>query len=223
MTGRLSDSYFDDMYAASRDPWQLAERWYEARKYAITMAMLPRRRFRHAFEPGCSVGVLTEMLSQRCDRVTATDVARVALESARERLAHGDRFDGVTLLQSSLDAPWPADVDLVVLSEVGYYLEAPSLRAVLARECPQLPRGATLIAAHWRHQVDDYPLTGDETTDIVAHTPGLHLQARYLDDDVVIGLFSVGATPSVAASTEIPGAFNPPEGHQGFRTRPPGY
>ena len=209
MTGRLPDRFFDDIYAGARDPWGFEERWYEQRKYAITMAMLPRPRYRHAFEPGCSVGVLTGMLSQRCDRVTATDVASVALDSARERLARNDMLDGVTLLRASLDAPWPGpDVDLVVLSEVAYYLDASSLRAVLTRECPRLGQGATLIAAHWRHLVDDYPLTGDEANEIVGQTPGLHLQARYVDDDVVIGLFSIGPTPSVAADTDVPGAIN---------------
>ena len=207
MTGRLPDGYFDDMYAASGDPWRLGERWYDRRKYAITMAMLPRPRYRHAYEPGCSVGVLTEMLRERCDRVTATDVAAAALDSAHRRLADSGGLDGVTLLQSSLDTPWPGpDVDLVVLSEVGYYLEAPLLSSVLARECPRLGRGATVIAAHWRHRVEDYPLTGDEADAIVARTPGLHRQARYLDDDVVLGLFSVGAVPSVARDTDVPGA-----------------
>ena len=41
MTARLPDAYFDRMYAASADPWQLQERWYEKRKYAITLALLP--------------------------------------------------------------------------------------------------------------------------------------------------------------------------------------
>jgi SAM-dependent methyltransferase len=209
VTGRLPDGYFDEMYAAARDPWRLEERWYDQRKYAITMAMLPRPRYRHAFEPGCSVGVLTALLSQRCDRVTATDVAAEALASARGRLAASGRSEAVTLLRSSVDAPWPADVDLVVLSEVGYYLDGPSLRSVLTRECPRLGQGATLIAAHWRHRVDDYPLTGDEANNIVAQAPGLHRQAHYLDDDVDIGLFSVGATPSVAADTDVPGACTP--------------
>ena len=66
MTARLPDHYFTDMYAEASDPWGLAERWYEQRKYAITVAMLPQPRYRHAFEPGCSVGVLTERLAGRC-------------------------------------------------------------------------------------------------------------------------------------------------------------
>ena len=71
----MPDNYFDRMYAQAADPWQLADRWYEQRKYAITMALLPYPRYRHAFEPGCSVGVLTEKLAGRCDHVTATDIA----------------------------------------------------------------------------------------------------------------------------------------------------
>ena len=48
-------------------------------KYAITMAMLPHPSYRHAFELGCSVGVLTEPLAARCDHVTSTDIAEAAL------------------------------------------------------------------------------------------------------------------------------------------------
>ena len=42
MNTRLPDAYFDGMYAGGDDPWQLSTRWYEQRKYAITLAMLPR-------------------------------------------------------------------------------------------------------------------------------------------------------------------------------------
>ena len=37
----LDPGYFRDMYAASADPWGMADRWYEARKYAISVALLP--------------------------------------------------------------------------------------------------------------------------------------------------------------------------------------
>ncbi|KPC81578.1 SAM-dependent methyltransferase, partial [Streptomyces sp. NRRL F-6602] len=61
------------MYADAPDPWRLADRWYEHRKYTLTLASLPRRRYRRAFEPGCSVGVLTRMLAGRCEEVVAAD------------------------------------------------------------------------------------------------------------------------------------------------------
>jgi SAM-dependent methyltransferase len=203
---RVPDDYFDAMYAKSRDPWQLAGRWYEQRKYALTMAMLPRPRYRHAYEPGCSVGVLTELLTARCDHVTATDVAATALEATAERLTSGGRADRVTLDRRSLDSGWPTeDFDLVVLSEVAYYFDAESLRAILDRECPRLATGATLIAAHWRHPVEDYPLTGDEANFVIAGTTGLQAVAHYSDDDVVIDVYANGEAQSVAALTGVPG------------------
>ena len=59
----LDPGYFRDCYAASADPWGLAERWYEARKYALSLALLPAERYGAAFEPGCSIGVLTARLA----------------------------------------------------------------------------------------------------------------------------------------------------------------
>src|SRR5258705_7475042 len=164
------------------------------------MAMSPRPRYRHAYEPGCSVGVLTELLTARCDHITATDVAATALETTAERLKQGGRSEQITLDRRSLDSGWPAGVfDLVVLSEVAYYLDGESLRAVLDRECPRLATGATVIAAHWRHAVEDYPLTGDEANFVIAGTTGLQAVAHYSDDDVVIDAFTNGDAQSVAA------------------------
>lgn len=207
MTTRLPDSYFDRMYSGSEDPWRLSSRWYEQRKYAITLAMLPSRRYRHALEPGCSIGTLTAQLAERCDHITALDVAEAALRSADARLRDIGCRDRVTLSRGSLDEPWPVGpYDLLVLSEIGYYLNAGALAEVLGRECPRLAAGATVIAAHWRHPVADYPLTGDAAHSVIAATPGLTPLARYLDDDVVIEVFDTGDGRSVAAREELPGA-----------------
>jgi Nodulation protein S (NodS) len=206
MTTRLPDAYFDRMYAASADPWQLQERWYERRKFAITLALLPHPRYRHAFEPGCSVGVLTEQLAGRCDHVTATDVVPAALDATHRRLSQAGRREHVTLLCRSLDEAWPStDFDLVVVSEVGYYLKEAALRGMLDRELPRLTNAATVVAVHWRHRVADYPLTGDHANDVVAATPGLHLIASYRDDDVAIDVFDTASSASVAARTGVPG------------------
>jgi cyclopropane fatty-acyl-phospholipid synthase-like methyltransferase len=195
------------MYASAADPWNLESRWYEQRKYAITMAMLPYQRYHHAFEPGCSIGMLTEQLTRRCDRVTATDVAVAALDGADRRLRDAKRREQVTLLQRSLDQPWPpGNFDLVVLSEVGYYLRAQTLREVLDRECPHLAPGANVVAAHWRHRVEDYPISGDHANDVIAATPGLHLIGSYRDKDVAIEVFDTETCASVAARNGVPGA-----------------
>jgi SAM-dependent methyltransferase len=207
VTSRLPDGYFDRIYADSADPWQLSTRWYEQRKYAITMALLPFRRYRHAFEPGCSIGTLTAQLADRCDHVTAVDVANAALRHCDDRLRqHGCR-ERVTLAKSSLDDPWPVGpFDLVVLSEVAYYLEADALAAAMRRECPRLAPGATVVTAHWRHEVGDYPLSGDVATDVITATPGLTPLGGYRDRDVVIAVFDTGTGVSVASREGVPGS-----------------
>ena len=211
MTARLPDTYFDRMYADADDPWDLSSRWYEQRKYAITMALLPNRRYRHALEPGCSIGTLTELLAQRCDHVTAIDVAEAALATADRRLQAAGLRTQVTLARSSLDQPWPSgepagDFDLVVLSELAYYLDAETLATVMHRETARLAPGATVIAAHWRHEVADYPLTGDIANEVIAATPGLTPLGRYRDEDVVIEVFDTGSGVSVAAREGVPGS-----------------
>ncbi|AQT80581.1 SAM-dependent methyltransferase [Mycolicibacterium litorale] len=211
MTSGLPASYFDALYDASPDPWELASRWYERRKYAITLALLPEPRYRHAFEPGCSVGVLTELLTERCDHVTAVDVADAALAEADARLRRAGRRDAVTLSRQSMEATWPAVAfDLVVISEIGYYFDAETLRATLDREvsllCSKSRPPATVICAHWRHPVADYPLSGDDVTEIIGATTGLHRIGGYLDDDVVIEVFDTRSRRSVAGRTGVPGA-----------------
>jgi 2-polyprenyl-3-methyl-5-hydroxy-6-metoxy-1,4-benzoquinol methylase len=207
VTARLPDAYFDRMYAGTDDPWELSTRWYEERKYDITLAMLPNRRYRHAFEPGCSIGTLTARLALRCDHVTAVDVVDAALQTADARLREADCRDRVTLTRSSLDEAWPAGpFDLLVLSEVAYYLHADTLAQVLCRECPRLRPGANIVAAHWRHAVSDYPLTGDSAHRVIADTPGLTSLGRYRDRDVVVEVFDTGDGRSVAAREEVPGA-----------------
>ena len=37
----LGTGYFDAMYQAADDPWGFESRWYEQRKYAISLALLP--------------------------------------------------------------------------------------------------------------------------------------------------------------------------------------
>lgn len=195
------------MYAESADPWQLESRWYEQRKYAITTALLPYPRYRHAFEPGCSVGVLTAQLLRRCDHVTSTDISVGALDATSQRLTAAGVRDRVTLLHGSLDQRWPAGpFDLVVLSEVCYYLQPEVLREVLDREVPRLAKATTVVAAHWRHKVEEYPMAGDRANDIIGATPGLHHVGVYRDADVVIDVFDNVGGESVAARTAVPGA-----------------
>jgi hypothetical protein len=168
--------------------------------------MLPQPAYRHALELGCSVGVLTEALAAKCDHVTATDIAQAALRETDARLRATGQRGQVTLQRASIDCAWPADdFDLVVLSEVAYYLSENTLRRVLDTEVPKLMPATTVLAAHWRHPVSDYPLDGDTANDIICATTTLHRTAHYRDGDVVIDVFENATPTSVAARTAVPG------------------
>lgn len=196
----LPPSYFDEQYARTDDPWGLAERWYEQRKYALTLAALPRRRYRTAFEPGCSIGVLTAQLAGRCDRLVATDVTGTALSSARARVAD---LPHVEARRWALGDAWPPEMyDLVVLSEVGYYLGPDDLPAVLAETVEHLEPGGTLLAVHWRHDVADYPLSGDEVHAEIAATGGLARLGGWADADVLLEVWTAGSPPVRSVATD---------------------
>jgi len=152
----LPPSYFDSVYAAAEDPWSMRTRWYEQRKYALTTAVLPRERYGDGLEVGCSVGELTALLAGRCDRLTGWDASAAAVARAGARV--GDR---VRIEQAVVPARPLPPVDLLVLSEVLYYLDAADLQLFLAQVRTAVRPGGTVVAVHWRHPVADYPQTGD--------------------------------------------------------------
>ncbi len=177
----LDPGYFRDRYASSADPWGLAERWYEARKYALTVALLPRQRYGAAFEPGCSIGVLTAQLAPRCDRLLACDVVPDAVAAARSRAAG---LPGVRVERRVIPGEWPpGSFDLIVLSELLYYFDDADLGQVLGLGIGSLRPSGQILAVHWRHPAPDHPRTGDEVHEDLAAHPGLARLARYRDPD----------------------------------------
>ena len=175
----LKPGYFDDVYRANADPWNFAASPYEAAKYAATMAALPRAHYDRALEAGCSIGVLTAQLAGRCGALLAIDVSADALAQARERCA---RLPQVRLERRYLPGEFPAGpFDLIVISEVGYYLALPDLRRLREQCVTQLATGGHLLLVHWTPPVHDYPLTGDEVHATFAEATGAawrHLEGQ---------------------------------------------
>jgi SAM-dependent methyltransferase len=199
----LPGDYFDAMYEAASDPWGFQDRWYEQRKYAISLAQLPERRYRSAFEPGCSIGVLTAMLAGRCDRLLSCDVAEAAVRAAACRTRD---LPQVRVERRQLPRQWPAGrFDLIVFSEILYYFGDGDLDQVIQHAVRALQPGGTLLAVHWRHPVADYPRSGDDVHQALAARPGLARLVRHQEPDFLAEVYiRTDATPvSVAQATGL--------------------
>jgi SAM-dependent methyltransferase len=197
----LEPAYFDQMYAEADDPWGFTSRWYEKRKYALTLALLPREQYDDAFEPGCSIGVMTEQLARRCDRVLACDVATAAVNATEARA--GD-LPGVRIERRILPHEWPSgDFDLIVFSEFLYYFGGSDLQRLLDLAKAALRPGGTLIAVHWRHPVLEYPRSGDDVHDVLARQAMLSRLASHREPDFVAEAYLKGPLISVAQATGL--------------------
>ncbi|HET9972887.1 MAG TPA: SAM-dependent methyltransferase [Streptosporangiaceae bacterium] len=199
----LGAGYFDGMYAAAADPWGFEERWYERRKYAISLAMLPRERYHAAFEPGCSIGVFTRMLAPRCGSLLACDLATAAVRAAAARTA---ALPQVRVEQRDIPGQWPSGrFDLIVLSEILYYFGDHDLEQVLKQAATALELDGTLLAAHWRHRVAEYPRSGDDVHRALAAQPGLAPLAVHSEFDFLAEVYirTEGMPASVAQATGL--------------------
>ena len=162
--GTLPPSYFDELYAGDPDPWQFETSDYEREKYAATLAALPRDRYASALEVGCSIGVLTRQLAERCDALVSLDLAERALDRARARcrdLAHVD------LRRAQVPNDWPEEgpFELILLSEVVYYLDAGDVERLVERVRGSLAAGGDVVLVHWTGETH-YPLTGDAAAEL---------------------------------------------------------
>jgi SAM-dependent methyltransferase len=182
-------SYFDGLYGASDDPYALRVRWYEERKRALILATLPRRRYQRAFEPGCGIGEFTVALSTRCDMVLASDRSARAVEIARQRTSG---LRNVRIERQDLPAQWPHDsaaFDLILLCELGYFMEQDAMRE-LARHCEQALAGdGTLVACDWRPDFAERRLPTDAVHAQLAAL-GLMRLVRHEEDDFLLQVWS---------------------------------
>ena len=187
-TGSLPAAFFDEFYGDEPDPWGFASRWYEERKRAITLACLPRARFRRLFEPGCSIGVLTAELAGRCDSLLATDISEIPLRTARQRLAGAPHVEFQTM---AIPREWPTGkFDCIILSEIGYYLGEDDLAQLLERLPGALEPGGILLACHWRHPVAEYPGDAEHVHAELNKIDALHRLVRHEEADFRLEVWS---------------------------------
>ena len=180
--------HFDELFAASEDPWYFKQRWYESRKRALTLACLPRARYTSGYEPGCANGELSAALATRCDRLLISDGAATAVALAQRRLA---ALPHVAAVQAWIPDEWPdARFDLIVISELAYYLDADALAGLAAKAAGALLPGGDIVACHWRHPIAGCSLGGDAAHERLAQAWGLPRVWSLVDPDFRLEVWS---------------------------------
>ncbi len=161
-----AEQRFERLYRQSPDPWRYRDSEYEQDKYAATLAAIPERSHGLCLEVGCSIGVFPRLLAARCEHVVAIDFSLAALRLADENLR---AVRNVDLLRARFpDETPPGSWDLIVCSEVLYYLSPSALQEAIGWIRAQLRCRASVLAVSWRGVGRDEPLTGDWVHDRLA-------------------------------------------------------
>ena len=171
------------------DPWAFAGSFYEERRRALVLALLGCRRYGRALEIGCADGRLT------------AGAARALRRGGRARHEPPGRDRGAARAPGAVveqgmapaDLP-PGPFDLVLLSEVGYFLTPLELVATLRRCEESLAPGGELVLCHWQHPTQDVPLDGVLVHEQAATVLRARRRATYLDDDLRIDVWGDGAS-----------------------------
>jgi SAM-dependent methyltransferase len=169
-------AHFERLYHANPDPWRFATSPYEQQKYEATLAVLDTKHFRSALEVGCSIGILTSRLASRCDQLIGLDFAPSAVKAARARCA---LYPGVRIVQMQVPRQWPEGFfDLILFSEVLYFLDESDLSETCAHALHSLLPGGYVLLVNYTGKTDD-PLSGDTAASFFIKAAAPTLQPIY--------------------------------------------
>ncbi|MCX2574139.1 bifunctional PIG-L family deacetylase/class I SAM-dependent methyltransferase [Pedobacter sandarakinus] len=176
----LPEDYFESLYRTDNDPWKFESSAYEQGKYEATLAVIPKHRYSNALEIGCSIGVFTEKLEAYCEALTGIDLSETALAKAKKRMFG---FPQVKFILGGIPSAFPKDTfDLIVMSEVGYYLSVKDLATTRSLIQAHMRSKGILVLVHWTHFVVDYPISGDQVHEYFLASPLIHVHGQRSDD-----------------------------------------
>jgi SAM-dependent methyltransferase len=137
---------FEQLFRNNIDPWSYTTSGFEAFKRAVLLRACGCRTYGRGLELGCAIGVTTRRLAPRCLRLLAIDSSPTALAEAVRRNAG---TSGLTFRKCLLPSEMPrGPFDLIVVSEIAYYLSGRMLDDLLKRLFDEAAPGARLVFLH---------------------------------------------------------------------------
>ena len=152
------------------------------------------------FEPGCANGDLTALLATRCDTLIAADIVPLAVNATRERMRDHRH---VAVRSMAIPHDWPDGAfDLIVLSEIAYYLDDTTLDEVARKTRDTLCAGGILLGCHWKPYTQGARFDGQSAHARLAQRSGLTRIIHHDEADFVLDIWS-SDTRSVAQKEGI--------------------
>ncbi|WP_336057971.1 SAM-dependent methyltransferase [Nitratireductor sp. CH_MIT9313-5] len=165
----VSVQKLQEIYATGDDPWAFRTSAYEQAKFAATRAALPRKAYRSALEIGCGNGELARHIAPICERYTGLDAVERAIIAARKAVPQGK------FVCQFLPGDLPGgDHDLILLSEILYFLDEPGLKS-LARQVGRCGPSADIVCVTWLGPTGN-ALGGVEALELFIAATGRHFQ-----------------------------------------------
>ena len=189
--------YFEALYANTNDPWHYKTRWYEQRKRDISLAVLPKPHYPTAIELGCSNGVFSQSLANRCGQLLAIDGNAQAISLATQQLS---QVANVNVQQAVIPEQLPSQhFDLIVISEILYYLNRQAVEQVLQWVNRSLNSQGTLLCVHWRYPIARFELNGEIVHSLITNhikqfTQPFYHQMACQDADFLLDVWQVSTT-----------------------------
>jgi SAM-dependent methyltransferase len=183
----VSAAAFEARYRADADPWRTLSDPAERAKAARVLALCGDGPFVAALELGCGIGALTADLAPRCGSLLALDAAPTAVAAARTRLA---RWPQARVAVATVPDDLPDGAfDLVVASEVLYYLAPAALEAVIAWLQVALVPGGRVVAVHWTGSAPDLALSAAAVHGALGAAPALATRRAERGPSYLLGAF----------------------------------
>ncbi|MBD0415272.1 class I SAM-dependent methyltransferase [Oryzicola mucosus] len=144
---------FEAKFQENIDPWNYAASPFEAYKRRALLRAAGDRIYGRALELACANGETTRALAPQCLRLLAVDASPTVLKGARNA---SKGYNRVTFRLALLPRATPrGPFDLIVASEIFYYLKPGDLRRLLPKLYRSLAPGGRLVVLHHIRDFDD--------------------------------------------------------------------
>lgn len=182
MRARVIDpAGFEARFRQEIDPWNYTHSAFEAHKRSVLLRAAGHRQYGRGLELACAIGETTKHLAPRCLRLAAQDSSPTALREARRRIGPNVR---VSLDAGVLPADMPSGpFDLVVASEILYYLRPSDLQTLLDRMLRATARGGRIVSLHHLRNFDDAAILPRLAQKAARDHFGRHMRLVYRHDE----------------------------------------